>query len=60
MHRAHERFVTTEARVLEGFLMTFRSELDHFCEIVGWTSAMIMFAGMASLVFAAAAIDVLR
>jgi hypothetical protein len=40
--------------------MLLRFEFDQCCEIVGRASAIIAIAGMASLVFAATAVDVLR
>jgi hypothetical protein len=40
--------------------MLLRLEFDRCCEIVGRASAIIAIAGMASLVFAATAVDVLR
>ena len=40
--------------------MLLRLGFDQCCEIVGRVSAIITIAGMASLVFAATAVDVLR
>jgi hypothetical protein len=44
----------------ENCIMLLRPEFDQCCEIVGRASAIIAIAGMASLVFAATAVDVLR
>jgi len=41
-------------------VMLLRLGFDQCCEIVGRASAIITIAGMASLVFAATAVDVLR
>jgi hypothetical protein len=40
--------------------MLLRFGFDQCCEIVGRASAIVAIAGMASLVFAATAVDVLR
>jgi len=40
--------------------MLLRSELSHYCELVGRMSAAIMLAGMASLLLASTLLDVLR
>jgi hypothetical protein len=37
-----------------------RVHFYRFCQLVGWTSAMMMFAGMGSLALAGTAADVLR
>jgi hypothetical protein len=44
----------------EDCVMLLRFKFDQCCEIVGRASAIIAIAGMASLVFAATAVDVLR
>ena len=44
----------------EDCVMLLGLGLDQCCEIVGRASAIIAIAGMASLVFAATAVDVLR
>jgi len=44
----------------EDCVMLLRFGFDQCCEIVGRVSAIIAIAGMASLVFAATAVDVLR
>jgi hypothetical protein len=41
-------------------VMMLRLKFDQYCEIVGRASAIIAIAGMASLGFAATAVDVLR
>jgi hypothetical protein len=41
-------------------VMLLRPGFDQCCEIVGRASAIIAIAGMASLVFAATAVDVFR
>jgi len=38
--------------------MMLKSGFNHYCEVVGRASAMIMFASMGSFVLAAAALDV--
>lgn len=40
--------------------MLLISGFKHYCEVVGRASAMIMFAGMGSIVLAATVLDVLR
>jgi hypothetical protein len=40
--------------------MSFKSALNHYCEVVGRTSAAIAFAGMGSLVLVATVFDVLH
>jgi hypothetical protein len=40
--------------------MLLRYGLNHYCEVVGRASAMIMLAGMGSIVLAATAFDFLR
>ncbi|MGH6727750.1 MAG: hypothetical protein ACREB8_14590 [Pseudolabrys sp.] len=40
--------------------MLLRSEFGHYCELIGRMSAMIMLAGMASLLLAATLLDILR
>jgi hypothetical protein len=40
--------------------MLLRSGFNHYCEVVGRALAMIMLAGMGSIVLAATALDVLR
>jgi hypothetical protein len=44
----------------EDCVMLLRFKFDQCCEIVGRASAIIAIGGMASLVFAATAVDVLR
>jgi hypothetical protein len=44
----------------EDCVMLLRFGFDQCCEIVGRASAIIAIAGMASLVFAAIAVDILR
>jgi hypothetical protein len=40
--------------------MQIRSRFNHCCVVVGWTSAIITFAGMGSLMLVATVVDVLR
>jgi hypothetical protein len=40
--------------------MLLRSGFNHYCEVVGRASAIIMLAGMGSIVLAATALDILR
>jgi hypothetical protein len=40
--------------------MLLRFGFNHCCEVVGRASAIIMLAGMGSIVLAATALDVLR
>ena len=40
--------------------MQFRSEFNHCCVVIGRASAIIMFAGMGSLILVATLADVLR
>ena len=44
----------------EDRVMLLRFGFDQCCEVVGRASAIIAIAGMASLVFAAIAVDVFR
>jgi hypothetical protein len=44
----------------ENCVMLLRLGFDQCCEIIGRASAIIAIAGMASLVFAATAVDVFR
>jgi hypothetical protein len=37
-----------------------RLEFNHYCEVVGWASAIVAFFTMASFILAATAVDVLR
>jgi hypothetical protein len=58
--RSDARSAFSSAVQQEDCIMLLRLEFDRCCEIVGRASAIIAIAGMASLVFAATAVDVLR
>jgi len=52
--------IPLKPNIYEDRVMLLRFGFDQCCEIVGRASAIIAIAGMASLVLAAIAVDVLR
>jgi hypothetical protein len=44
----------------ESCVMLLRPQFNHYCEVVGRASAFVAFVTMASLILAAAVVDVLR
>jgi hypothetical protein len=43
----------------ESCVMLLRVQFNHYCEVIGRTSAFVAFVTMASLILAATAVDVL-